>query len=95
MILYQPTQVRDGKRYETPMWHKKALHNGFLYVSGCDPEQLIDLGYVMTNDAGLDEAGRYVGRDYKVVEVLERRDHRGMPAGNNAFFKVKCEVLNG
>lgn len=95
MILYQPMQIRDGKMYETPMWHKKAIQNNFLYVSGCDPEQMIGLGYVMTNDAGLNEKGQYLGQNYKVVEILERRDHRGMPAGNNAFFKVKCEVANG
>lgn len=95
MILYQPMQIIDGKFSQTPMWHQKAIKDGFLYISGYDPQEVIDVGYVVTNDAGLDENGNYVGKQYQVVKVLERRDHKGMPAGNNGYYKVKCEVIDG
>ena len=93
MILYQPMQIRDGKWSQIPMWHRKAVKNGELFVTGYDPEGLIDVGYEITDDAGYDaDKKQYIGAVYTVTEVLERRDHKGKPAGNNAFYKVRCKA---
>lgn len=93
MVLYHPMQMRDGKWSQTPMWHRKGFNNaGDLFVSGYDPEGLIDVGYEITNDAGYDvDTKQFIGATYTVVEVIERRDHKGMPAGNKGFYKVRCK----
>lgn len=79
-----PFDSKDGKILRSLAWHRqKTDENDFLYVDGYDPDGIIDVGQKIMNEIA--------SKIYKVVTIIERRDHPGKPAGNNAYFKVKCE----
>lgn len=81
-----PFDSKDGKILKSLAWHRqKKDENDCLYVDGYDPESMIDVGQKIMDETA-------VGL-YQVVTVLERKDHPGKPAGNNAYFKVKCERI--
>jgi hypothetical protein len=81
-----PFDTKDGQWLKNLAWHRqKKDDKGFLFVDGYDPDNIIDLGQKI-----MDENASAV---YQVVKVVERKDHPGKPAGNNAYFMVKCERI--
>lgn len=79
-----PFVAKDGRVLKNLSWHRQKVNEeGDLFLDGCDPEELIDVGREVIDQEGVTK--------YQVVSVIERRDHKGLPKGNNAYFKVRCE----
>ena len=77
-----PFDTKDGQWLKSLAWHRQKVgDDGMLYIDGYDPAQLIQNGQKVMSENG--------ATIFELTEIIERKDHPGKPAGNNAYFKAR------